>query len=190
MILSIFYIALNSICTAMASAHEWDNLANLRKGLRVTKPEGEQRSTYFLQLPYRWAMPLMATSGILHWLLSQSCYLVRWDMYDRKGRFRISHSRIGFGFSSLSLWIFTIVALLLVCMVGYIGSRSMQQKLPTAASCSLVISAACHSPSDEQDTHLKKVKWGVVEKSPGAGYTHCSLAARQVRKPTIGVAYH
>lgn len=43
----------------------------LRKGLRVTQPHGYQRSSYFLQLPYRWSLPLIVISGTLHWLLSR-----------------------------------------------------------------------------------------------------------------------
>lgn len=187
--LSFCYITLNGICTSMASAQEWNNLAAYRKGLRVTTPQESQRSTYFLQLPYKWALPLMATSSILHWLMSQSFYLVRAEMYDGDGEISRSDNLSGCGLSFLSLWIFTIVALVLVCAVGLVGDRRMQQKIPLAASCSLVISAACHIPRGEQDVHLKKVKWGVVEKSPGSGYTHCSIAAKEVRKPIIGQIY-
>lgn len=164
-------------------------MAKYRKGLRVTRPQEKQRSTYFLSLPYKWALPLVAASGILHWLLSQSLFVFRSDVYTRHGKFVLDSSRLGCGFSALSLLTFTIVALLLVIAVGYVGTRSMQQKMPLAASCSLVISAACHSPTDDQDAHLKKVKWGVVEKSLGSGHTHYSITAKEVRKPITGQIY-
>jgi hypothetical protein len=51
--LSLCYLALNSICTSLASAYKWNNMARTRKSLRVTDPQGQQRSTYFLQLPYK-----------------------------------------------------------------------------------------------------------------------------------------
>ena len=38
--------------------------------------KGAQRSEYFLQLPYRFALPIMLYSGFLHWLCSQSFFLV------------------------------------------------------------------------------------------------------------------
>ena len=84
-LLSFCYMNLNSFCTAMTSAKEWNNLAFVRKSLRVSEPRGQQRSTYFLQLPYRWAMPLIAISTALHWLLSQTFFLVRIDVFNADG---------------------------------------------------------------------------------------------------------
>ncbi|KAF1974111.1 hypothetical protein BU23DRAFT_462453 [Bimuria novae-zelandiae CBS 107.79] len=177
LVLSLCYLALNTICTSIASAQEWNNLGKTRKGLRVTRPEASQRSTYFLQLPYKWATPLLLTSGILHWLLSQSFFLVRIDVLDRKGAIVEESSQSACGYSRLSLLIFFVVAFLLVCAIGLIATRSLEQKVPFAASCSLVISAACHPPKQEIDTHLKEVKWGVVEEQTEQGYAHCSITA-------------
>ena len=190
--LSICYLALNSICTSMASAQEWNNLAQTRKGLRVTRPEGNQRSTYFLQLPYKWATPLIFTSGLLHWLLSQSFFLVRLDIVDREGAVLENSSKSACGVSRLSLLIFFIILLLLVCAVGAIGIQRMEQKMPFAASCSLVISAACHPPKYENDTQFKEVKWGVVEEQTQHEYSHCSITAMSTRKRKLieGSIYH
>ena len=163
----------------MSSAYEWNNLAQTRKGMRVTRPEGSQRSTYFLQLPYKWATPLLVTSGLLHWLLSQSFFLVRIDVTSREGIILENRSTSACGFSRLSLLVFFIVALLLVCAIGVIGIRPLRQKIPFAASCSLVISAACHPPKQagEVDSHLKEVKWGVVEERTEQGSAHCCITA-------------
>lgn len=67
LVLSFCYFAINSECTSMAAAYEWNKFGSSRKGLRVSAPLGEQRSTYFLQLPLRFSLPLMAISGGLHW---------------------------------------------------------------------------------------------------------------------------
>lgn len=166
----------------MAAAQEWNNLATSRKDLRVTKPYGEQRSTYFLQLPYIWAVPLIAMSGVLHWLMSQSFFLVRTETYTEG----VASTQYGCGFSFLSLWVFTLAAFSITCAVGLIGNRKMQQRMPFAASCSLVISAACHALEGDEDAQLKKVRWGMVEKSPGTGYKHCSVTTKDTRKPTVG----
>jgi hypothetical protein len=187
LVLSMCYLGLNNICTFLASAEEWNNFAHTRKGLRVSQPTGEQRSTYFLQLPYRWATPLMITSGVLHWLLSQSFFLVRVDFFERDSTDPNDKSKSACGFSSLSLLVFFISSFLLMCAIGWAISRRMQQRIPPAASRSLVISASCHPHTDEVDTHLKRVKWGVVE---GFGYVrHCSFSANPVKKPEAGKTY-
>lgn len=48
-----------------------------RKPLRVSEPLGIQRSSYFISLPFRYGLPLYVTSGIMHFLLSQSLFLAR-----------------------------------------------------------------------------------------------------------------
>jgi hypothetical protein len=52
------------------------------KTLRVTSPRGQQRSTYFLALPVRYALPLILTSFLLHWALSQSLFLTVLATYN------------------------------------------------------------------------------------------------------------
>jgi len=65
-VLSLVYYIYNSCLTAMASAAEWDGFALNRKGLRVSGvPQGAQRSTHLLQLPYRFSIPLMIFSILL-----------------------------------------------------------------------------------------------------------------------------
>ena len=73
--LSLIYYNINAIITCMALAAEWSDFGKERKGLRVsTPPRGSQRNTYSLQLPYRFAVPLIVVSGILHLLASQSIF--------------------------------------------------------------------------------------------------------------------
>lgn len=75
LVLSFLYVNLNSLVTCVWLASEWNDYAVERKPLRVSIPSGEQRSTYFLQLPYRASLPLIAVSGLLHWPSSQSLFL-------------------------------------------------------------------------------------------------------------------
>ncbi|KAF2175728.1 hypothetical protein K469DRAFT_743214 [Zopfia rhizophila CBS 207.26] len=94
-ILSFLYFSYNGLFTCMLLGYEWSQYAHRRKGLRVSRaPSGEQRSTYFLQLPYRFALPLMVLSGVLHWLVSQSIFLVSIDLYDFQGSYR-GHKKEG-----------------------------------------------------------------------------------------------
>lgn len=194
LVLSFCYLAINSECTAMAGAAEWNSLASSRKGLRVTKPVGQQRDTYFLQLPYRWSLPLTISSGGLHWLLSQSIFLVRIDTYDRDSKLIIggegeSRSRSACGFSGTSWIAMTLCFFILVGTVGLIGRKKIKVRIPFAASCSLVISAACHTPRDDQGAHYRPLRWGVVEKGMYEGKMHCSLSSKGVTKPKVGEMY-
>jgi hypothetical protein len=173
----------------MASAQEWNNMSTIRKGLRVTNPHGDQRSTFFLQLPYRYSLPLIGTGGILHWLLSQSFFLVRLDAYDGQRKIDTARSRSDCGFSLISYFVAVGVAFCLLCAVGVAGLMKLQMRMPVAASCSLAISAACHGNPDEVDVHLKKVKWGVVGNSVEEGREHCSFSAKPVKRPEVGTLY-
>ncbi|KAJ5210104.1 hypothetical protein N7491_009916 [Penicillium cf. griseofulvum] len=74
LIFSFLYFAFNSLLTTMALAAEWSGYAIHRKGLRVSNnAQLSQRSQYFLSIPYRYSMPLLAASATLHWLISQVC---------------------------------------------------------------------------------------------------------------------
>jgi hypothetical protein len=69
-ILSFLYLTYNGLYTSMHLAHEYGGYATQRKALRVTTPRGVQRSTYWLQLPYTYGVPLILASATLHWLIS------------------------------------------------------------------------------------------------------------------------
>ncbi|KAF4475215.1 hypothetical protein CGCF415_v010562 [Colletotrichum fructicola] len=57
-------------------SREWDNFSLGFCPLRVTQPKGEQISTYRLQLPYKYNIPLIASSTLAHWLLSNTLFIM------------------------------------------------------------------------------------------------------------------
>lgn len=99
LVLAILYFLYNSTFTCMLAAAEWSRYGQHRKGLRVTSPTNAQRSTYWLQLPWSYGLPLAIMSSVLHWLISQSIFLASFDVYDptnkpiKGGRFDDSHGR-------------------------------------------------------------------------------------------------
>ena len=186
--LSLLYFSINRICTSVCFATEWNDYAIRRKGLRVTSPAGQQRSTHFLQLPYRWAIPLTVTSGLLHWLLSQSLFLVRRETRTREGQLRPG-STCACGYSVLSLLAFTLVLAALLTVVLYRLLKRVDIHIPPACHCSLVISAACHPPADEVDAHLQQVGWGVTEESTEDRPGHCTFTSRPVTSLQPGFLY-
>jgi len=55
-LLSVLYLNYNGLFSCVVANDEWSRFAHSRKPLRVTSPAGQQRSTYFLSLPYRYAI--------------------------------------------------------------------------------------------------------------------------------------
>jgi hypothetical protein len=79
LILSICYLAYNGLFTRMLAEFEWAKYSVEFRALRVTEPKGSQSSTYRLQLPYRFSIPLMIVSIALHWLYSNCIYVSNYE---------------------------------------------------------------------------------------------------------------
>lgn len=75
LILSFCYFALNSFLTRIQVEEEWNSYSRSYKPLRVSHPKGEQTSHYRLQLPYKYSIPLIGMSILLHWILSNAIFL-------------------------------------------------------------------------------------------------------------------
>ena len=192
-ILSFLYFTYNGVFTCMLLAEEWSAYASKRTFLRVTTPTGRQRSTYRLQLPYRYGIPLLIGSSILHWLVSQSIFLARVNLIDSKG-LEVTNTEISTcGYSPMAI-IFVIILGSIVVLVGIVsGFRMARVGMPLAGSCSAAISAACHPPKEDVDASLKRVMWGVVAEanSYGSGKSigHCSFTSFEVEPPIVGKRY-
>ncbi|EEP76049.1 predicted protein [Uncinocarpus reesii 1704] len=162
LILSLSYLVINRNMTAMLTARELSTFASKRKPLRVTSPAGEQRSTYFLQLPYRYAIPLVFVSTVLHWLVSQSFFIAKIVALE-DGKENADNSTAVFGYSAIALVFVLVAACVLVVGVCSIGARTSGSGTLLAGVCSLVISARCHPLPEEGDISAKPLQWGVVK---------------------------
>lgn len=190
-ILSFLYFAYNGMFTAMLLGYEWTSYAYKRKGLRVTHvPCGLQRSTYFLQLPYRFGTPLVVLSGTLHWLVSQSIFVVSIDEYDRYGDYDGSSSSCGY--SPIAMLMVVLLGIFMVATVVGFGYIPYKSGMPLAGSCSLAISAACHPEKDTEDDSVslseQKLQWGVVSTS-NDGIGHCAFTSKEVGPLVEGRMY-
>lgn len=198
-VLSLIYFIYNGIFTCMLAEREWNQFAQKRTGLRVSDgPRGSQRSVYFLQLPYRFAVPIMILSGVLHWLVSQSIFLAAIETYDG-GRQVLYFSsldlpgridRLTCGFSPLAIvFVIGLAALMLLFGVG-MGRLRYVAGIPTAGSRSIVLSAACHvekrTAGDGDEMACKRLQWGVTRPGGGVGYDeigHCGFSDTAVETP-------
>ena len=131
-LLSFLYFSYNGLYTCMLLAEEWGAYTYKRRFLRVTSPKGGQRSTYRLQLPYRYNIPLLVGSGTLHWLVSQSVFLARINVLDSTGVEVPNVSISTCGYSPIAI-IFVIVFGFLVVLLGAgNGFRKTESGMPLA----------------------------------------------------------
>ncbi|CUS15481.1 unnamed protein product [Tuber aestivum] len=191
-ILSFLYLTYNSLFTCMLLGHEWSLFAHHHRTLRVTSPRPGQRSTYWLQVPYTYAIPLMTLSGLLHWLTSQSIFLARVDVFDELGE-SISKTISGVGYSCIAtIFALTLGILALVAATG-IGSRSFAAEIVTVGSCSAAISAACHAWGEDTERIVgRKIRWGdvgFVRSQMARHLTFSSEEGVKVGKPVVGEVY-
>lgn len=191
-VLSTIYLVWNNLFTRMLLSVEYNDFASERKALRVSSPQRDQRSTYFLSLPYRYAIPLAGASTLLHWLVSQSFYSVQIVKRNTVGRHLNDFTSV-VGYSPIAM-IFSIgvLALAIIAMIC-IGMRRLKAHMPIAGTCSAALSAACHPPIGDTDAASKPVMWGEVARvrpddegvGRRSGYAHCSFTSKDVNLPSL-----
>ena len=191
-ILSFIYFTYNGLFTAMLLSREWNDFSRERKGIRVSGvPRGHQRSSYFLHLPYRYSFPLMALSALLHWLVSQSIFLVVINGYPTDSPNILDQSYITCGYSPAAMLLVIIVGILMMAYILVFGSLRFKSGIPVASSCSLAIAAACHPGSENRDVDISesKLQWGVIDLPVGNGFGHCGFTDKPVSMPIEGPMY-
>jgi hypothetical protein len=191
-ILSFLYLMYNGLYTSMHMAHEYGGYATERKALRVTTPRGTQRSTYWLQLPYAYGVPLILASATLHWLISQSIFLARVSVWTNGVRTELhSSASSAVGYSPAPILCTVMLGSCMLAVVLGTGLRRLPSSMPIAGSCSIALAAAAHRPESDIDAAVLPVKWGVVAReSEGAGDVgHCCFTSEEVTEPQEGKLY-
>ena len=179
LVLSLVYLFYNNLFTCMLVSAEWISFAHQRKSLRVTRPKGQQRSTYFLSLPYRFSLPLLVASMLLHWMISQSLFLVQVDVHVGDGDGPRSPRTLGW--SSLALMILLIVGGLLIVGLVAFGFKRYKPGMPLVLSDWRAISAACHTwHSSDPNQSLGELQYGVNGHAKDSKY-HVGFSSGPVR---------
>ncbi|RKK68116.1 hypothetical protein BFJ69_g13911 [Fusarium oxysporum] len=156
LILSISYLQFNSLITKIFMAKEWAQMSTEYRPLRVTEPQGDQVSTYRLQLPYRWGVPCILASVLLHWLASSSCYVFMADggfygsIMGSPTTSANSMGLSGFGFiavgySTIAIMVAIVVFAVVICVPLLLSMRRLPGDMVIVGSKSLAIAAACHA---------------------------------------------
>ncbi|KAK0369045.1 hypothetical protein CLIM01_13602 [Colletotrichum limetticola] len=190
-IMSLIYFNYNALYTSISLITEWDRFGKEQKGLRTSSPsQGHQRQTYFLQLPFRYSLPLTVFSGGLHWLISQSIFLVFIEVYDSAGNKDDDDTITSCGWSPVGVICVIVAGTIMVGLLVMSGFRRLRYGgIPVAGSCSAAISAACHpAPNEEPKLWIKALRWGVVSE-PDSELPHCSFSSRKIDAPSEGKMY-
>ena len=161
LILSLAYVVYNTLLTSMLRSAEYSSYSLHRKPLRVSQPTGIQRSTYWLQLPFRYAMPLIVAFGALHWLVSESVFLVNIIVANEA----TGESTSACGWSEAALIsVLILLGLLAAVLLGIAFFRRHPPGLVAEDLGSMAISKRCHSPYGTENTTRLRVKFGFVER--------------------------
>ena len=168
---SFLYILFNNILTSMLFAQEWFSYGSKRQGLRTSVPRGAQTSSYFLSLPAQYSVPLMLAFGFLHWLLSQSIFVVNVELFAAWGP--PDYASAGGGTSTPFVWtlgwawfpVFLLMILGAVIILSLIAlgcRRYHSEGMPMVRTSSKAISAACHPIDGRCAEATQKRQYGVI----------------------------
>jgi hypothetical protein len=150
----------------------------------------------------------MVLSGTLHWLCSQSIFLVSIQFdhraLDDTAPFNPNSKTdelLTCGYSPPAILAVIIIGIFMVLFLILMGKRKFKSGgMPVAGSCSASISACCHLPENEEaleggEVPFRPVQWGVTDallagarfNSQGVG--HCSFSGTNVGIPQEDVMY-
>ncbi|KAL3487464.1 hypothetical protein BJX62DRAFT_253912 [Aspergillus germanicus] len=165
LLISFAYFMYNALLTIMLGAVEYDKYGLTRKPLRVSWPRGAQRSTYYLSLPYRYSLPLLAVSALLHWFVSQAFFFVDIIPFEASGEPYIQGEVVTCGYNPVAIIFGIVVGGAMPIVAILLGLRRFRSRMPLAAQCSAAISAACHpmtsaEANGEEEHALRPVMWG------------------------------
>jgi len=174
---------------SMVSAHEWSRFTTAPKSLRTSDPRGAQRSTYWLSLPWSYALPLAISSSVLHWLISQALFVARTEVLDTNGGFSEILSYMSIGYSPLAILLALLFGSGMVLGMIINGMRKLRGGV-LVGNNSLAIAAACQRPDWEKGAELGRVRWGAVRHEESGVPEHCCFSGLEsVEMPREGDLY-
>jgi hypothetical protein len=181
----------------MVAMHEYTDSYFKRRSLRFSFPTGMQRSTYWLQLPYRYGIPLLVASGPLHWIVSESVLLVRFPssigtvILSPICKWSTPSSSILtlLGYSPKGLMAAIVLGGVMAAILIATGMRQFKSGMLIVRSISWSIATACHHPYGDADAAHKRVMWGAISHQDGEPKGHCCFTSFPVAVPTISQQY-
>lgn len=196
-VFTLLYLVYNRAYTKMLAIHEWMKFSVVRRSLRVSQPSGIQRSTYWLHIPYRYSIPLIITSSMMHWVISESFFLVRVAFYDENGKPLSQNGELESNDNTLTLPGYSLEAILTAIIMSggmllvllLFSYREFPSDMPFIGNNSWAISTVCYRPENDKEAATKEVKWGAISHQEGEKAGHCCLTSFEVEKPIEGELY-
>lgn len=141
----------------------------------------------------------MSVSALLHWLISQSIFLVGIEAYTPNPERSPVRDLMTCGYSPIAIVGAIAVGVVMIVTVIGLGRKRLASAMPVAGSCSVAIAAACHPSFNpnlamrDQKIHIdtemqfEPVRWGVVPVDGALG--HLSFSSGEVGTPVEGGVY-
>lgn len=142
----------------------------------------------------------MLMSILIHWMLSQSIFVVAVDKGtgsdETFGTVSDTTLYSTCGYSPIAIMAVVITSSALFLAVGLTGLRRLPTAMPVVGSCSLAIAAACHTSdnSPRGEEAFVPLRWGATLHSHGEepgedNLGHCGFSSEYVEEPRAGVEY-
>ncbi|KAK5677181.1 hypothetical protein LTS10_010370 [Elasticomyces elasticus] len=160
-IISFIYLFYDRTLTSMLLTAEYCRFARVRSTLRVSKPKGKQKSTYWLNIPWNYSGLLMASMATLHWLVARSIFLMKVSVFDNNGVLVPAREINACGYSPFAILVATLLGVVMTVVLIGLSYRRLDAGIPVAASCSVAIAAACHQ--GRSGMAEEPLMYGVVE---------------------------
>lgn len=172
-----------------AETHSF-SLERGRKSLRTSFPLKGQRAAHTLQVPLRYAIPLLISMAVLHVFISQAVFLVKVNPYRLDGTLDTTSSPSSFMVSFDGLLATLVWSGVLILALHGLGLRKLHTKdMPLMCNNSRAISAACHPPRGDGNAANKPVAYGVLIVD-GERLDRVGFSSNEVGRLQAGVVYH
>ena len=163
---SLGYLLWNNQLTRIWGEHEWRSFAGRRKRPRVSygADNSAVRNTRWLQLPYTMSILLMVVSTTMHWVVSQTLFVV--EVENTSGLPLIagqpSPAQIIFAicYSPTAIFVIAVFASLLILGVTIYYVIPIRSVMPFMAGSARVVFASCTALP--RDLPKDGIMWGDV----------------------------
>jgi len=198
--LAAIYLVFNGLIVAMFTAQDWHKFGVKSQTLMVSSPRYRQRGTWIFGAPVLYGVIFLALQAVLHWLCSQSLFLIQIDIVNIEGQDNTATTTLhtNCGYSSIAGIFTLIIGMFIPVSALFLGLRKLHGSPgpPLVSTCSTAISAACHPRHLWEDGMWNgELRWGahrtVVDQH---GWGHCSLAPARhwgaaMERPTTNCGY-
>ncbi|KAI0972139.1 hypothetical protein F4678DRAFT_479105 [Xylaria arbuscula] len=124
-LVSIYYYYYNAFFTHLQVEREWNEYSSKGKPLRVSYPKGQRTSSYRLQLPFRYSVPLILGSAVCHWIVSNALFGVNGPSF------------IAIGYSPAATLVLLVAACVSLPLPLLFCWHEIEGKMPNGGSNSL-----------------------------------------------------